>query len=175
MKFTDIPQLTRMPSYKITTSWMRIEHWILDMDVDYGIDLSPDYQRGHVWSEQQSSLYVEYVLKGGKSGMELHFNCSNFNSAGANPGKMELVDGKQRLKATRDFLAGKLKVFGLYIHEFEDKLHETTSPAFLIHVNDLPTKTEVMRWYIDMNAGGTVHAKAEISRVKAMILGEGQK
>lgn len=41
--------------------------------------------------------------------------------------------------------------------------------TLIIHVNNLKTEKEVLQWYIDMNAGGTPHAKEEIERVKELI------
>lgn len=39
----------------------------------------------------------------------------------------------------------------------------------ILNVNDLKTEKEVLQWYVDMNAGGTIHASDEIERVKKMI------
>lgn len=41
----------------------------------------------------------------------------------------------------------------------------------VININDLKTKKEVLRWYIQMNAGGTPHSDGEIQRVKEMMEG----
>lgn len=37
------------------------------------------------------------------------------------------------------------------------------------NVNDLQTRTEVLRWYIEMNSGGVVHSDEEIERVKELL------
>lgn len=39
----------------------------------------------------------------------------------------------------------------------------------IINVNNLKTREEVLQWYIDFNAGGTVHSKEEIDRVKKLL------
>ena len=41
-----------------------------------------------------------------------------------------------------------------------------------IHINDLPTKEEVLRWYLEMNAGGTPHSADEINRVNSLLAHE---
>ena len=38
-----------------------------------------------------------------------------------------------------------------------------------VHINDLKTKEEVLRWYLEMNAGGTPHSNEELGRVAAML------
>jgi hypothetical protein len=37
------------------------------------------------------------------------------------------------------------------------------------YVNNLENKWEVLKWYVDLNSGGTVHSKEEINRVKQML------
>ena len=38
-----------------------------------------------------------------------------------------------------------------------------------INVNDLPTRKNVLQWYIEHNAGGTIHTEEEINRVKELL------
>ena len=38
-----------------------------------------------------------------------------------------------------------------------------------MNVNDLQTKEEVLKWYLQVNDGGTPHSKEEIDKVKQMI------
>jgi hypothetical protein len=38
-----------------------------------------------------------------------------------------------------------------------------------INVNSLLTKADVLRWYIQFNAGGTPHTAEEIEKVKALL------
>ena len=78
------------------------------------------------------------------------------------------VDGLQRLTALRRFIQNEIKVFGSYFCEYTDNLR-TLSDTIRVHVNDLKTKEEVLRWYIEMNAGGTPHSEKEIERVQEML------
>ena len=38
-----------------------------------------------------------------------------------------------------------------------------------MNVNDLPSRGAVLRWYIELNSGGTPHSDAEIGRVRALL------
>jgi len=38
-----------------------------------------------------------------------------------------------------------------------------------ININDLPTRKDVLQWYLQMNTGGTVHTEEEINRVKMLL------
>jgi hypothetical protein len=162
--------MTLGASHKENVSWASLKRWIDQRSEDYGVILSPDYQRDHVWTDDQASKYLEWVFRGGKTGLEIHFNCPDWDGySTAKPRPLELVDGKQRIKAVLDFLDDKVKVYGLLYSQFEDKLKSTTGPGFVIHVNCLKTRKEVMLWYVEMNSGGTVHSPEEISRVKSLI------
>ena len=130
----------------------------------YNLDMNPDFQRGHVWTEEQQIAFVEYALRGGVSGKDIYFNAANWQGNG-DVGDMVIVDGKQRLEAIRKFLRGELVVFGKYRHD--DFFRPQIGLKF--HINNLKTRKEVLQWYCDFNAGGVVHSKEEIARVKKLI------
>ena len=137
------------------------------------MQLNPIFQRGHVWTEQQQMAWLEYHLRGGKSGNTIYLNDPYWNS-GVIPekGKYVCVDGLQRITAAQKFIHNEIKVFGSYFSEYEDKL--MVLPATMIlNVNNLRTDREVLQWYVDMNSGGTPHTNEEIERVKKMIQGIG--
>ena len=75
MKFTDIPQLlTNKANYKVDVGFKYFSKTINQYIEEYGLILNPEFQRGHVWTEEQQEKYIEYVLKGGTSGKEIFFN-----------------------------------------------------------------------------------------------------
>ena len=72
MKFTDIPQLlTNKANYKVDVGFKYFSKTINQYIEEYGLILNPEFQRGHVWTEEQQEKYIEYVLKGGTSGKEI--------------------------------------------------------------------------------------------------------
>jgi len=117
MKFSDIPQFPRA-HYQVNVSWEYLEEtveWYLALELA-PLDLNPDFQRAHVWTEAQQRAYVEYVLRGGEVGRTLTFNCPGWMNDFRGP--YVIVDGKQRLEAARKFVRGELKVFGQTYAEF---------------------------------------------------------
>jgi hypothetical protein len=131
--------------------------------------MCPDFQRGHVWTEQQQIAFVEFLLQGGKSGKDIMFNHPGWMKSFE--GDFVLVDGLQRLTAVLRFLKDEISVFGgVKCSEFEDKLPSSISLCF--HINDLPTKAAVLKWYLEMNSGGTPHSEEEIARVQNMLKSE---
>lgn len=168
-KFADIPQFTRSPRYHVVVDVTYMFDWIENNTKKHKLDLNPDFQRGHVWSRDQKISYIEFCLRGGKTGREILFNCPGWMVDYRGP--MVLVDGKQRIEAWRGFLANEFPVFDSYFHEYKDPdLVDQYGLTFM--VNDLPNRAEVLKWYIDLNSGGTVHSREEIDRVKLLLENE---
>ncbi|MFK5948092.1 MAG: hypothetical protein QM500_04910 [Methylococcales bacterium] len=171
-RLKDIPSFTRSAGYKVNTSWKYIEDWIDDQS-EIGLNLDPDFQRAHVWTELQQIRYVEFRLRKGMSGRDIYFNQPGWNDLCATGGDFVMVDGKQRLNAVRRFMNNEIPAFGTVLCDFEDSdRFSLTSADFIIHVNDLKTKAEVYQWYIDLNAGGVAHTNEEIQKVQDMLTNE---
>lgn len=170
MKLSDIPQFTRSAPYSVTIFWSKLERFLAE-EVAQGLDLDPDFQRGHVWTEAQQVAFVEFILRGGESGKDILTNQIDWHH-GKGGGVYVLVDGKQRLTAVLRFLRNEIRAFGHLYSEFEDRKGVDLKLAFRYHINDLKTRAEVLQWYLDLNAGGTPHSSEEISRVRGLLAAE---
>lgn len=173
MKFKDIPQFITTGSWECDFSLPSFIKEIRRMVEEEGLVLNPDFQRGHVWTEEQQIKYVEFVLKGGKTGKVIYLNYPSWHRSVPKGAYNEFVcvDGLQRITAIERFLNNEIKVFGHYYSEYEDSPRSTTH-TMKINANDLKTKEEVLQWYIDFNSGGTVHSEEEIERVKGLLESE---
>ena len=150
----------------ITMGFISYVEFIKQNIDEYNLQMCPDFQRGHVWTEEQQIKYVEFILRGGKSGRDFYFNW--------NQDAYVCVDGLQRTTALQRFVNGEIKVFGQYFEEFGfNKMIAGGKPlpeyAVNIYQNNLSSMKEVMEWYVDMNSGGTPHTNEEIERVNRMI------
>lgn len=171
MKFSEVEQyLTNKSNYFITVGLEALEAWVKENKEEYGLKLNPDFQRGHVWTQEQQIAFLEYFFKGGKSGRDLYFNCPSWStSSKTDYDKFVCVDGLQRITAILKFINNELPIFnGNYFKDFEDKPRRVLH-YFTIHVNDLQNKKDVLKWYVQMNDGGTPHTKEEIEKVNKMI------
>ena len=169
-RFRDIPLFTREASYQVDYPMDHFIRYIDDEVTTMNLQLCPDFQRGHVWTEKQQIAYLEFFLRGGKTGRDIYFNCPSWHrpvKEGAYDDYV-CVDGLQRITAFRRFLNNEIKVFGSYRNEFTDS-PRLLNDTIRLHVNDLKTRREVLQWYIDMNAGGTPHTKKEITRVTQLL------
>lgn len=169
-RFDDIPKFTADGSYQVDMDIRRIPEWIENEQKTMELQLNPDFQRGHVWTEEQQISWLEYFLRGGKSGNVVYFNCPSwhYEVKDGDYNDYVCVDGLQRLTAIQRFIGNEIKVFGSYFKEFEDP-RRANQYTLKLNVNDLKTKKEVLQWYVDMNSGGTPHTSDEIQRVKRMI------
>lgn len=170
--FQTIPQFTPWGRYAVDVGWNYLEKTLEGYDKDVGLELDPDFQRAHVWSDEQRSAYIEHVLRGGRARNDILFNCPCWHVGEEGP--MVLVDGKQRLESVRRFLRNELRAFGHYKNEFKGYLR-ITHTSFKFYVNDLQTKEEVLQWYIELNRGGTPHTDEEIEKVKRLLAEERKK
>jgi hypothetical protein len=168
MKWSDIPQFTRMGSWECDYSLPSFVRFIEEAERDEGLQMNPDFQRGHVWTEEQQIAYVEFLLKGGRTARAIHLNNNKWNNFGSDDEEYFVcVDGLQRATSIKRFVKGEIKIFGLYYNEFEGSAR--MAQGVKININDLKTKKEVLQWYIEFNSGGTVHTKEEIDRVKELL------
>jgi hypothetical protein len=165
-KFNLIPQFTRPANYQVDIFWSYVEDWVNKQD--FVVDIDPDFQRGHVWTEEQQVRYVEFILRGGASSRDIYWNCSSWMTDFDTP--LELVDGKQRIQAVRKFMKSKIKAFGYYFKDFTDRL--PLSASFRFHVNNLKTRADVLQWYLDLNDGGVVHTSDELNKVRKLLKAE---
>jgi uncharacterized protein with ParB-like and HNH nuclease domain len=173
MKFRDIPQFIETGSWECNYDFeslvKNIEKWCNGEDTDSKLEMNPDFQRGHVWTEEQQIAFIESVLRGGaKNARVIYLNNPNWMKHSDRPYQdFVCVDGLQRYTAIKRFINNEIKIFGYYYNEFEDKMR--MKHDIRINVNDLPTRKDVLEWYIQFNAGGTIHTEDEINRVKKLL------
>jgi hypothetical protein len=165
--------------YEVDTHWHFVERMLHSLGKDYGgLDLVPDYQRGHVWTREQQAHFIENVMRGAvaSSGLVIQLNCPNFDGLTTPSPKRDLpdgvqcVDGLQRLTAVRLFMDGKVSAFGMTKDEFRGSEFDPTRMTFRLKfaVFSFERKVELLDHYLALNAGGTPHPASEIARVTGM-------
>lgn len=170
MKFSDIPQLTKRGIWEVQYEFKAFINHIKD-ELEEGLTLNPDFQRGHVWTEEQQVAFIEYYLMGGNIGV-IYFNAPHWPDV-AKDESYVCVDGLQRITAFFRFYNNEIKAFGHYFKEFEGRLG--LSHCIHLNVNNLKTRREVLKWYLEMNRGGTPHTKEELNRVRGLLQEEVNK
>lgn len=127
----------------------------------------PEYQRELVWTPPKKAKFIESVLMG----LPIPFVFFWQNE----DGRLEIVDGSQRLRTIRDFMANKFSLTGLEIlpalngFRFSDlagsrqlKFGELSVRCIILdNSTDAVTRTEM---FARINTGGTTANDAEIRR-----------
>jgi len=173
MNIADIPSLTYV-GQGLCLSWDAIDDTLTRWKKSYGIDLDPEFQRGHVWDMDTKIKFIEFMLKGGQV-QPLRFNSPVFG--GENhakhsdlPETVVLVDGKQRLTTILDFMANKIPVFGgTHLSDFDKPNLLLMRTDITYNVNKLQTKKELYQWYLEMNEGQVAHSKDELQKVRKLL------
>lgn len=137
----------------------------------------PDYQRARVWTDEQCSKFIGFIAEGGEAPP---LWVQRWPDGSLKPD--ELVDGLQRITAVRRFLANEVPMeltdgTRVYLRDFSEKdqkmlISTTAGPNLVLRYVKYETRADVLRFYIRLNRGGTVHSDAEIDRVKALLAGE---
>ncbi len=68
------------------------------------LDLQPDFQRNEVWSEHKKTRLIDSILR--------EWHVPPIHVVVDSDNREQVLDGKQRLSAIRDFIEGKLRVDG---------------------------------------------------------------
>lgn len=176
IRYDQIPQFKKKGIKETSWGISALVDVIKEWEENDGLKINPDFQRGHVWTENQQIKFIEFLLRGGQSGKEIYFNdpcidleykkyedleCKEYSD-------FVCVDGLQRITAIQKFVNNEIKVFQKYYYkDFQKSI--ILEPRITVHTNNLKTKQEVLEWYLEMNEGGVVHSSQEILRIKDML------
>lgn len=153
--------------------------WVDSNDADLRqlggcLEVNPDFQRGHVWTAMQRTKFVEALIRG-QAEARILFNCPGYSGGSRASGDiaahtMQCIDGLQRLTCLIDYAAGKVPVFGgLNVADFAQSPFDAKRLRARIRVYELPSRADLLRFYLQLNTGGTVHTAEELDRVRGLL------
>lgn len=140
----------------------------LIQEMNAGRIIIPDYQRGRVWTPEQSARFVGFVLTGG---CPPPIWIQEYPDAEVE----EIVDGLQRISAMWAFFDGEIPAElpnggRVYRYNLDADCNGLLKGLYLTKmIVRLPYRADVLRLYLRLNRGGTVHTDAEIARVQALL------
>lgn len=155
-----------------------LEHQLLSLRRDWNLNLEPDFQRGHVWSDAQRHLFIEGIFNHTVTPTQniIQFNCPHWDHIPAPgtsdlPEEMQIVDGLQRLTAIRKFLQGEVKPFGMTYEELLQTDFSPKSPRYSVKfaVHTFQTREQLLDFYLRINSGGIAHSQSELDRVAGLL------
>lgn len=138
----------------------------------YGLDLDPDYQRGHVWDNDQKVNLIDSIFK--------HVDIGKFavvkrpwgpdGNKPLTPKLYEVLDGKQRITAIIEYFLGRFPYKGKYFNElgYRDQGH-FLSYSISYAESDYLTKEQKYRYFLKLNTSGTPVDPAHMKRVAGLL------
>lgn len=158
-------------------SWDRIERALIDLGNDYeGLDMNPDFQRGHVWTPEQQVHFIENCLKGvvTSAGYLIQMNCPEWSYSTEQaktdlPRGLQCIDGLQRYTAITEFVKGRIKPFGLSADDLIGTSFSHKRFYVKLAIHDFTRRADLLDYYLSINAGGTPHSKEELERVRQLL------
>lgn len=170
------------PNYSVHVRISSIESTLQEYADNEGLELNPDFQRGHVWTEEQQIAFCESLVRCvlGEVGRTITFNAASWatynRKSDSDLDKIVCIDGLQRLTAVQRFYRKEFKIFkeefegGVYWDFFKNTRYDPNAlgQGLIFNVFDMQYKKDVLDYYLAFNSGGTPHSKEEIYRVMEM-------
>lgn len=135
----------------------------------FGIDMSPEYQRGYVWDLQDKQLLIDSIFNNidiGKFAF-IHLDDKKYIETGNN---YEILDGKQRLSSIIDFYENRYPYNEFYFNDLSTK----DKNVFLNHhivqgeVEDADKNT-VLKYFLMLNRTGKSMEQSQLEKVEKLL------
>lgn len=134
-----------------------------------GIDMSPDYQRGYVWSQEDKELLIDSVFNNIDIGkfVLIHLDYDEYVERGKS---YEILDGKQRLSTLIEFYENRFSYKGKYYNDlsYKDKRTFNHLAVSVANVNEVDKKT-VLKYFLMLNRTGRSMDKTHLEKIEQML------
>jgi hypothetical protein len=139
---------------------------LLSMIYHSGVDFDVEYQREHVWELNDKIVLIDSIFNNIDIGRFV-FVCRNLGFEGK---LYEIIDGKQRLTAIKDFFEDRFKYNEFYFSEISNKdKNKFENHPITYGYLDNPTKKAVLETFIKLNTCGKPMDVKHIDNVKKML------
>lgn len=131
-----------------------------------GLVLNPIYQRDYVWTAEDKERLIESIFNSRNIGTFVFYYRSHPD------GRLEVIDGKQRITAILDFFTSKITYKGKYFHELDgrDKYHFMSFATQFVEISGSNiTQDYLIQVFLHVNSGGVPQEDAHLDKVRAML------
>ncbi|MCC5610974.1 DUF262 domain-containing protein [Nostoc sp. CHAB 5834] len=133
--------------------------------VHRGLDDSPDFQRGYVWSDYDREQYLTSVFEGRDLGRFIFVRREW-------PLEPLVLDGKQRLDCLSRFVRSEISWRGVFWHQLSGSdisaIYNRTVQQSVLHESDFP-RAELLKIFLEVNASGVPQTEAHLQKVRQLL------
>ncbi len=136
------------------------------------------YQRPLVWSLKDKQLLIESIYNNVDCGKILVRNrgwkeLEELQKGGHELAWKDIVDGKQRINAIKDFLDNKFPdMYGNYYNDLSDRAQRRLTNHQLFSYSELPENTkdeDVLKQFLRLNFSGVPQSQEHLEYVKSLL------
>ena len=130
-----------------------------------GVNMDPEYQRELVWDMDDKLLLISSIMNNidiGKFALIIRDYSHDVY--------VEVLDGKQRLNAIREFYEDRFRYAGKLYSEmcFRDKAHFNDFPLVMLQVPEPKDRKDIYRYFVKLNTGGRPQDPSHIEKIRRM-------
>lgn len=170
---TDVEKFTQDEDVQFSFSQRQISSLLHTSYSTFGIDLEADYQRGNVWSEEQKVALIDLIFRNIDIGK---FTLIRRSFKTKQDFLYEILDGKQRLTAIREFFEGRFKYKGKTfqeLHPFDQNHFEDYDISYAS--TEPLTDEQKYRYFLKLNVSGVPMDENHLKKVEKMLKKEEKK
>jgi hypothetical protein len=137
-----------------------------------GIDMDPDYQRGHVWSLSDKVALIKSIFENVDIGKFVFIN-RTYEHAVESGNFYEVLDGKQRVTAILEFYENRFSHAGLYFKDLcrQDRIHFENYPiSYCVVKEGVLTDEMKYKYFLMLNVAGVPQDEKHIEYVRKLYL-----
>lgn len=131
----------------------------------FEVDFCPDYQRDFVWDEKDKEALIDSVFNNIDIGKFVFIDKGYCNDL-----LYEILDGKQRLSALKDFYENKFTYKGLYFNELSKK-EQDYFESYYVSVAEVSdsSREQILKYFLMLNRQGRIMSQEQLKKVEKML------
>lgn len=161
---SDMPQFAHEDTMRIQFSQRDIEG-LIGLFYTFGVDMDPEYQRGHVWELEDKVALIDSIFNNVDIGKFVFIHLGY-----GTPG-YEILDGKQRMTALIEFFEDRFRYRGKLFSELHprDRSHIRHYRVGVGETRELSTIEERLQYFLHLNTYGKPQDPMHIAKVESML------
>lgn len=163
----NIPQFSYSDETRLSFSQRQLDG-LIHCYYRWNIDMSPEYQRGNVWTQADKELLIESIFENRDIGKFVVI----MRPYAPDPAPhAEILDGKQRLTTLVEFFEGRIKYKGMLFQDmhWRDQAHFRHYSIGWAELGEKTTRKQKLTYFLKLNVTGVPQDPAHIESVRKLL------